>query len=241
MLPVSLKNFKMIVQIPAQMYKSETRGLFKSEKHNCFATFNFGHCQDLSRKPFGSLQILNEIILAPQQSVARVIKEKTNVIILPLFGGIEYKDNLGNEEFLRVEQIQITGADDVMSFEISNPYENENVSYLQIDFQMDEQQFKNCFQQSEIDFNNRNKLIPLFEIEKTIGFIGVFDGRKEGFYSLKNPENGIFVFIINGAFEVENRLLEAKDGLSMKEINRIEWEALSENAILLVFEVSLKD
>jgi hypothetical protein len=28
--------------------------------------------------------------------------------------------------------------------------------------------------------------------------------------------------------------------LSMKEINSIEWEALSENAVLLVFEVPLK-
>jgi len=230
----------MIVQIPAQIYKSEARGVFKSEKHNCFATFNFGDYQDLSRKPFGSLQILNEEILGPQQRISRVIKEKTNVIILPLFGGIEYKDNLGDSEFLRVEQIRVITADAEMSFEVFNPYENENVSYLQIHFQKGKQYFKNYFQQSEVDFTIRNKLSPLFEVEKAIGFIGLYDGRKEGSYTLKKPENGIFVFVINGAFEVENRLLEAKDGLSMNEINSIEWEALSENAVLLVFEVPLK-
>lgn len=231
----------MIVQIPAQIYKSEKRGFFKSEKHNSFATFNFGHYQDLSRKPFGSLQILNEEILGPQQRISRVIKEKTNVIILPLFGGIEYKDNFGDSEFLRVEQIRVITADAEMSFEIFNPFENENISYLQIDFQKDKQYFKNYFQQSEVDFTIRNELTPLFEVEKATGFIGIFDGRKEGCYSLKNPENGIFVFIINGAFEVENRLLEAKDGLSMSKVQTIEWEALSENAILLIFEVSLND
>jgi len=230
----------MIAQIPAQIYKSEARGVFKSEKHNCFATFNFGHYQDLSRKPFGSLQILNEEILGPQQRISRVIKEETNVIILPLFGGIEYEDNLGNSEFLRVEQIRVITADAEMSFEVFNPYENENVSYLQIHFQKDKQYFENYFQQSEVDFTVRNKLTSLFEVEKAIGFVGLYDGRKGGSYTLKKPENGIFVFVINGAFEVENRLLEAKDGLSMSKVDTIEWEALSENAVLLVFEVPLK-
>lgn len=230
----------MIVQIPAQIYKSEARGVFQSEKHNCFATFNFENYQDLSRKPFGSLQILNEEILAPHHRISRVIKEETNVIILPLFGGIEFKDNLGNSEFLGIEQIRVITADAEMSFEVFNPYENENVSYLQIDFQKDKQYFENYFQQSEVDLTVRNKLTPLFEVEKAIGFIGLYDGRKEGSYTLKKPENGIFVFVINGAFEVENRLLEAKDGLSMSEVDKIEWEALSENAVLLVFEVPLK-
>lgn len=230
----------MIAQIPAQIYKSEARGAFQSEKHNCFATFNFEHYQDLSRKPFGSLQILNEEILGPQQRISRVIKEETNVIILPLFGGIEYKDNLGNSEFLRVEQIRVITADAEMSFEVFNPYENENVSYLQIHFQKDKQYFENYFQQSEVDFTVRNKLTSLFEVEKAFGFVGLYDGRKGGSYTLKKPENGIFVFVINGAFEVEDRLLEAKDGLSMSKVDKIEWEALSENAVLLMFEVPLK-
>ncbi|CAD0000866.1 pirin family protein [Flavobacterium chungangense] len=230
----------MIKQIPAQIYKSETRGIFKSEKYNCFATFNFDQYQELSRLPFGSLQILNEEILAPQHCISRVIKANTNVIILPLFGGIEYKDNFGNAEFLRVEQISVIGVEEEITVEIFNPYEYENVSFLTIHFEMDTRYFKNYFQKSEINFTVRNKLIQLFEIDKVIGSIGIFDGRKKGFYTLKNPKNGIFVYIVNGAFEVEDRLLEPKDGLSMEKTEMIEWEALSENAVLLVFEVALK-
>jgi hypothetical protein len=229
----------MIVQIPAQIYKSDARGAFNSEKHNRFATFNFDHYQDLSRNAFGSLKILNEVILAPQQSITRFVNSNTNVILLPLFGGIDYRDNFGNEEFLRIEQIRVIAADDDLSLEIFNPYKKENVSYLEIDFQMGRQYFKNYFQQYVVDFTIRNKLNPLFEIERAIGFIGIYDGRKEGFYALKNSSNGVFVFVIYGAFEVENRLLEAKDGLAMNKVGTIEWEALSENAILLVMEMPL--
>ncbi|KAF2515474.1 pirin [Flavobacterium zhairuonense] len=229
----------MITQIPAQIYKSDARGVFNSAKHNRYATFNFERYQDLSKNGFGSLKILNEVILAPQERIARFITSNTNMIILPLFGGIEYKDTIGNEEFLRVDQIRVIAADDDLEVEIFNPYEEENVSYLEIDFQMGPQYFKNYFQQYKFDFKAHNKLNNLFEIERAIGFIGIYDGRKEGFYALKNAENGVFVFVIHGAFEVENRLLEAKDGLGIKKTSTIEWEALSENAILLVIEVPL--
>ncbi len=234
------KLIKMIKQIPTQIYKSEARGVFKTENHNCFATFNFADYQDLSRKPFGTLQILNEEILGPNQRINVTVKENTNVVILPLFGGVEYSDNHLKSEFLRVDQIKLVKVSSEMSFEIFNPYENEIVSYLQIDFLQDLQFYQNHSELSEIDFTSRNKMLPLFEIGKNAGFIGVYDGRKHGSYTLRDTKNGVFVFVINGAFEVEDRLLEAKDGLSLKKVSAIEWEALSENAVLLVFEVILK-
>lgn len=229
----------MITQIPAQIYKSDSRGFSNSEKHNCFSIFNFEHYQDLSRKPFGSLKVLNEVILAPQQSITRFINSNTNVIILPLFGGIEFKDNIGNEEFLHVEQFGILTVDEELTVEIHNPYEKENVSYLEFEFQMEKQHFKNNFQHYKFDLSSHNKLNSLFEIEDTFGFIGIYDGRKEGTFTLKNTNNGVFVFVINGAFEIENRLLEAKDGLAISKTETIEWESLSQNAMLLVIEVPL--
>lgn len=229
----------MIAQIPAQIYKSDSRGFFNSEKHNCFSTFNFEHYQDLSRNAFGSLKVLNEVILAPQQSITRFINSNTNVIILPLFGGIEYKDNIGNEEFLHVEQIRILAAVEELTVEIFNPYEKKNVSYLEFEFQMEKQYFKNDFQQYKFDLSLHNQLHTLFEIESAFGFIGIYDGRKEGTFTLKDTKNGVFVFVINGAFEIENRLLEAKDGLAIQKTGTIEWESLSQNAMLLVIEVSL--
>jgi redox-sensitive bicupin YhaK (pirin superfamily) len=49
------------------------------------------------------------------------------------------------------------------------------------------------------------------------------------------------VYVIEGAFEVQYRLLHARDGLALWEAERVEWEALSNDAILLVLEVPLLD
>lgn len=231
----------MIKQSPAQIFKSDLRGVSKSDGIQNLSTFNFGSYQDVSRKPFGTLKVLNEGILAPSQKTFTIIEADTEMFLLPLFGGIEYKDSLGNIDFIRIEQVKHISVQKGTSFEISNPYDIENVSYLEIGFSAKMGNFNPTCNRLNFGFSERNKMNLLFEFSSTIGFIGSYDGRKDGFYTLKNNLNGVFVFVISGAFEVENRLLQEKDGLSLKEVETIEWEALSENAVLLLFEVPIEN
>ena len=69
------------------------------------------------------------------------------------------------------------------------------------------------------------------------GFIGQFDGREEAVYTLKDPKNGAFIFVIEGAFEVQNRLLESRDSLALWSVGNLELEALSNNALILLLEI----
>jgi redox-sensitive bicupin YhaK (pirin superfamily) len=231
----------MIKQTPAQIYKSDLRSVSESDALKIFSTFNFGMYQDWSRKPFGILNVLNEVTLAPLQKTFTFLDTDTEVVLLPLFGGIDYKDSLGDTDFIRIEQIKHISAQKGMSFELSNPYDFENVNYLEMWFTAKTKNFKAKTNRFDFGFSERNKMNPLFEFSNTNGFVGIYDGREEGFYTLKNYLNGVFVFVINGAFEVENRLLQEKDGLSLKKIATVEWEALSENAILLLFEVPIEN
>jgi hypothetical protein len=230
----------MIKQSPSQIFKSDLRGISKSDAFLNLSTFNFGTYQDKSREAFGNLEVLNEGILAPLQKVSRLISINTEVILLPLFGGIVYKDKQGSEDFIRIEQIKHLSLKSWDFFELSNPYETENVSYLEIWFSTKASNSGENSSKKDFSFSERNKMNSLFNFSATKGFIGSYDGRKEGLYQLENKNNGIFVFVINGAFEVENRLLQAKDGLSLSEIESVEWEALSENAILLLLEIPIE-
>ena len=70
--------------------------------------------------------------------------------------------------------------------------------------------------------------------------IGKFSGRGETIYKLPNRNSGLFAFVIEGAFEVEGRLLHARDGLTLWETEEAEMEALSNDAIVLLIELPLK-
>jgi redox-sensitive bicupin YhaK (pirin superfamily) len=65
-------------------------------------------------------------------------------------------------------------------------------------------------------------------------FIGQYDGRAEGIFTSWNPNHSAFIFVIEGAFEVQNRLLERRDGLALRNAEMVEFEALSNGAIVLI-------
>ena len=92
-----------------------------------------------------------------------------------------------------------------------------------------------------IAFNleNKNQLLSIqTPLSKNAFFIGQYGGREEDEYVLKNFSNSVFVFVVEGAFEVANRLLETRDGMALSHIETVEFEALSHDAILLLLEIS---
>jgi redox-sensitive bicupin YhaK (pirin superfamily) len=66
-------------------------------------------------------------------------------------------------------------------------------------------------------------------------------GRQEAIYHKKNPKTGVFIFVIQGELEVQYRLMHEGDGLALWEVDEVEFEALSNNAILLILEVPILD
>ena len=89
---------------------------------------------------------------------------------------------------------------------------------------------------------NRNKLISInpvknAELKNLLVSIGKFSGRREAVYKMKSAQSNLFVLVIEGAFEVQGRLLHAKDGLALwNEPGEIEMEALSNDAIIFLIE-----
>ena len=80
------------------------------------------------------------------------------------------------------------------------------------------------------------ELQPVTSLSFPVAAIGQFTGRKKGEW--ENPSGkALYVFVVEGVFEVEDRLLHARDGLALGNMPAIEWEALSNQAILLLLEI----
>lgn len=219
----------------AKIYKSQFRGVLSSENWKILSTFNYQKYQEISRKPFGNLLVWNDETLNSNSEITHQITGDCQVLIIPIVGAIDFESK-NYKEFITINQLQIFDLEKNDIFKISNPYKNELVNYLHIQFQKNQDLGSNSFQ-NNFDLSQKNQLIPIFENKFAKGFIGIYNGRKEEIYKLQNSKKNIFAYIISGAFELENRLLEAGDGLSLSDLDTVEFEALSENAILLVLEI----
>lgn len=228
----------MITQVDtqAQIYLQNQRGKFQTKEFRSFYTLNFGDYNAENREPFGNILTWNDETLLPQCRHSIIVEEPTRIILLPLVGAIEIDEGKKVKYVDSGESLSLLVTPD-NGFEITNPYPDKVINYLQIRVLANDQ-FAEEKTLIAFDLNRNNQLLPILNDipDQTKLLIGKYDGREEGVYYSKNPSGNVFVFIIEGAFEVQNRLLERRDGLSLKGAVEVEFEALSNEAILLIME-----
>lgn len=235
-MPLPLQKINIITMIrqnPARIYKAQQRGLFENSNHRREATFNFESHQDASRSPFGALQVLNDETLGPSQQLTRNV-ENGSVLLIPLVGALEYTLN-GETAYVETNEAAWLPAEGNLT--LRNPYDEELINFLYIVFS---HSIVTEAETLSINLDSRNSLNPLSLPGSIKAKMGLFDGRQEALYPVQNPNNGLFVFVIAGAFEVQGRLLEQRDGLALWQLEEAEMEALSENAVVLLFELPIR-
>jgi quercetin 2,3-dioxygenase len=232
----------MVQQNKGKIYLADERGHNEMDWFRSFNTFNFGQYQLEHKTPFGPLYVLNDDTLAGGKHISMTMEADSLLLLIPIVGAVTYKDNLNNSTHIEAGECQVYAIPAGTTFQIGNPYEDELVNFLQIWFYNTPASADNGPQVIPFDIvNYRNQLvsIPAHNTPYKLS-IGKYAGREESIYKISDAGNGLFVFVIEGAFEVQYRLLHPRDGLALWEAEEIELEALSNDAIILVMEVPLE-
>jgi redox-sensitive bicupin YhaK (pirin superfamily) len=223
-------------QSKGKIFPAAERVHTQSDWFRSFSTFNYVGHQNGHRQPFDSLYVLNEDTLGGGKNVVYNVADETVLIILPLQGAVEYTDSDGRESLVNAGEAQYVRLNQNTSFHFTNPYDDKEVTFLHLWLKVSEG--SNGFQQSKPDIRRQsNQLIRLFPCLQPMVWLGRFDGRKETTYPLPHAGSGLFVWVIQGAFEVQYRLLEARDGLAVWNTPEVEIEALSNDAMILAVEI----
>ena len=159
-------------------------------------------------------------------------------IILPVTGAVSYTNAGGISENVPSEKVLFTQGSPYL---LENPFQDRPVNFLKIGLHSPGR--SSGSQVSDVGLREFNRLSSL-KLDTFGAYayacIGVYKGRAKGRYELRKPSSGVFVYIINGAFEVEERLMEHRDGLSLWNTGIADFESLSESGIILVIETPLK-
>ncbi len=230
----------MLHQSNGKIFLSGERGHTETDWFRSYNTFNFGNYKSVAKEPFQSLYVLNDDTLAGGKGFKLFAEEDSLIFLLPTVGAVTYNDSLGNESFIEAGNAQIFKTPKGTTIEISNPFENELINFLQLWFKYENMMKGECPVQHLFDLANKNRLLQISFGNKPADpkfYMGKFDGRAEAVHKLASPENGFFVFVLEGAFEVQYRLLETRDSLALWNFEEAEIEALSNNAIILAIEI----
>lgn len=229
------------METETKIFLSEQRGCNELDWFRSYNTFNFGHYFSPDKMPFGELYLLNDDTLAGGKVLGMQVEEPSVVLLIPVVGAVQYKDDYGNNAFVEAGTAVVARIGGGKKLELANPYDTELVNFIQIWFRVSDIGSFGDMQTFLFNLDaHPNTMLPLFSVTAPCAarpFIGKFDGRAEAEMCLYKGMNDFFAFVIEGAFEVESRLLHARDGLALRNLQKIEWEALSNRAILLVLQV----
>ncbi|GAB3741204.1 hypothetical protein GCM10027594_20960 [Hymenobacter agri] len=113
---------------------------------------------------------------------------------------------------------------------LTNPFEHETVNLLLLHVRVPAAEPAGV-QELALPLTQKNVLVasePPFASAQ----VGLYDSRVKDGISGISPDGFSLCYVINGSFEIEDRLAEHRDALLLWETPEIAFEALSETAIL---------
>jgi redox-sensitive bicupin YhaK (pirin superfamily) len=233
------------------LHKAETRGHANHGWLDSHHTFSFANYYNPERMGFGALRVLNDDRIDPGMGFGKHPHDNMEIISIPLLGDLEHKDSMGNVAVIRNGDIQVMSAGTGITHSEYNKNTDRVGKFLQIWVIPNKGNVEPRYDQITLNLEERhNKLQQIVSpnpgdegvwIHQNAWFhLGVFDKDKEVEYKVKLPGNGVYAFVINGQFKIENINLDFRDGLGITDTSSFTVKSLSKDSEILLMEVPMK-
>ena len=233
------------------LHKANTRGEANHGWLHSFHSFSFASYYNPERMNFGVLRVLNDDTVSGGMGFGTHPHDNMEIISIPLEGDLEHKDSMGYTTVIRNGDIQVMSAGTGIQHSEYNKNQNETVKFLQIWVFPNKRNVTPRYDQITLDKNHRHNnlqqiLSPNPEdegvwIHQDAWFhMGDFENGKTATYTIKKSGNGVYAFVLNGQFTINNTKLDRRDGLGLSGLDAFEIVATSDDASILLMEVPMQ-
>jgi redox-sensitive bicupin YhaK (pirin superfamily) len=210
-------------------------------------SFSFGNYYNPERVQFGMLRVLNDDTIAGGMGFGTHPHANMEIITIPLEGGLKHRDSMGNEGVIRFGEVQVMSAGTGIQHSEMNASQNETAKTLQLWVFPDEEDVIPRYDQKSFDIENQintfvNIVSPkdkndgnaLWVYQQTFLNLGIFEKDTSISYKVNIPENGVYLFLIEGEIEVDNQILRTRDAMGIIDFEQFEIKINSKSKILLI-------
>ncbi len=245
-----IPNTNSKVMVNTVLHKATSRGVADHGWLNSHHTFSFANYHNPERMHFGVLRVLNDDIVEQGMGFGTHPHDNMEIISIPLEGDLEHKDSMGNVAIIKHGDVQVMSAGTGITHSEYNKNKDKEVKFLQIWLFPNKSNVKPRYDQITLKQNDRhNKLQQILSpntndagvwIHQNAWFhMGRFDKGLSLKYNLKNKSNGVYAFVINGDFTINEQVLNKRDGLGMWDIDSLDIKANSQSSEILLMEVPM--
>jgi len=208
-------------------------------------SFSFASYYDPNKVNFGVLRVLNDDIIAGGTGFGTHPHDNMEIITIPLEGGLEHKDSMGNTGVINAGEVQVMSAGTGVYHSEYNASATKDAKTLQIWLFPKERNIQPRYdQKSFTDSFKLNQLTTLISPVKSHDTLwlnqdatfsmGDFEAHQQVNYGIKTSGNGAYVFVIEGSVKINSTVLNKRDAMGVHDTSSfiIEPEELSRFLII---------
>ena len=208
-------------------------------------TFSFANYHNPERMGFGALRVINDDFVTAGQGFGKHSHRDMEIISIPLSGKLGHGDNIGNNGIIETGEIQVMSAGTGITHSEMNADDHEAVSFLQIWVIPNKMNAEPRYQQIRMDElmkpNAFNQILSPNSDDAGVWIhqdawfsMGDFDKGVTETYQLKNPNNGVYIFVISGKVVINGNTLDTRDGLGVWDTKNFTMDVLDGAKVLLM-------
>lgn len=208
-------------------------------------TFSFANYHNPERMGFGALRVINDDFVIAGQGFGKHSHRDMEIISIPLSGKLGHGDSIGNNGIIETGEIQVMSAGTGITHSEMNADDHEAVSFLQIWVIPNKMNAEPRYQQIRMDElmkpNAFNQILSPNSDDAGVWIhqdawfsLGDFDKGVTETYQLKNPNNGVYIFVISGKVVINGNTLDTRDGLGVWDTKNFTMDVLDGAKVLLM-------
>lgn len=227
--------------------KANTRGHFDHGWLITNHTFSFADYYNPNRMHFGTLRVLNDDLIKPEEGFDKHPHQNMEIITIPLKGFLKHGDSLNNSDIITRGQIQLMSAGTGIYHLEYNGSSTDNLELLQIWVFPKEKETNPKYENHDIKELLKHNEISLFmspnskaSINQDAWFsLANLDKSHTKTYNFYGKNTGVYLFVIEGEIELDGETFSKRDGIGISETNSFEIKTLQDSEILFM-EVSMQ-
>jgi redox-sensitive bicupin YhaK (pirin superfamily) len=167
------------------------------------------------------------------------------IVTIPLKGRLAHKDDMGHQETINANEVQVMSAGTGVLHSEFNPSKIEAANTLQIWIFPDKKGHKPRYDQKSFNpADRKNRLQTLVSPEKKSDALRInqdayfsridLDNGNSISYDIHSSNNGVYIFLLKGQIKTGEDIMNKRDALGVWNTDRIEMNAADNSSILFI-------
>ncbi|HEY0011100.1 MAG TPA: pirin family protein [Candidatus Paceibacterota bacterium] len=232
------------------LHRAHTRGAFENEWLSTSYSFSFADWHDPKRMGFGALRVINDDSLAPASGFGMHPHRDMEIITIVTSGTLTHKDDMGNTGTVPAGEFQVMSAGTGVVHSEYNDSPDTSLTLFQIWITSARSGIEPRYAQKPIGLRDPASpgIIPLVVPDGTPQGLPIYqdayisrlviDEDHPFTYTLRSPNNGLYIFVVEGALMAAGESLERRDALGVWDADAVDLTAHG-SAIALLIEVPM--